>query len=75
MPRASFGADVVCDVRARHKFPLVSAFIATNGEQSVVVSGDLTGERVRSALHRAYTVESSVEGIGRYGALDAVAWP
>jgi hypothetical protein len=40
-----------------------------------VVSGAFTGERVRSALYRAYRVESTVEGLGRYDTLDAVAWP
>jgi hypothetical protein len=40
-----------------------------------VVSGDFTGERVRSALRRAFSVESLVEGIGRYDTLDAAARP
>lgn len=39
----------------------------------LVVRGDFTGERVRSALYRAYRVESFVEGIGRDDTLDAVA--
>lgn len=55
--------------------PAGQQFIAANGAQPVVVSGAFTGERVRSALYRAYRVESVVEGIGRYDTLDAVAWP
>ena len=55
--------------------PAGQSFITTNGEQPVVVSGEFTGERVQSALYRAYRVESSVEGVGRCDTLDAVAWP
>lgn len=55
--------------------PAGQSFIAVDGALPVVISGDFTGERVRSALYRAYRVESFVEGIGRYDTLDAVAWP
>lgn len=55
--------------------PAGQSFIAAHGAQPLVVSGDFTGERVRSAFYRAYRVESFVEGIGRYDTLDSVAWP
>jgi hypothetical protein len=61
------GLALVIDV------PAGQPFIRANGAQPLAVSGDFTGERVRSALYRAYRVESFVEGIGRDDTLDAVA--
>ena len=58
-----------------HPFPQVSLASLQMAQCLSVVRGDFTGERVRSALYRAYRVESFVEGIGRDDTLDAVAWP
>ncbi|HEX2284271.1 MAG TPA: TetR/AcrR family transcriptional regulator [Mycobacterium sp.] len=49
--------------------------IAANGAKPIVVSGDFTGERVRTELYRAYQVDSYVEGVGRFDSLDSAARP
>ena len=55
-------------------FPQVSPSSLQMAHLPSVVRG-AHRERVRSALYRAYRVESFVEGIGRDDTLDAVAWP
>jgi len=49
--------------------------IALDGAEPVLVSGEFTGERVRSLLYRSYGVESVVEGAGRYDTLDSAGRP
>jgi AcrR family transcriptional regulator len=63
------GLALVLDV------PAGQPFIAGNGAKPIVVTGDFTGERVRSELYRDFDVDSFIEGVGRFESLDEAARP